>query len=436
MNTEHELAILALGIAEIFAQEAVSPEIAASLRRLLPPATSLRCAMLGSFHVYRLCTAHWWYLLTSVPSSILSSPDEYRASIRCGAGLFVTEDLLRAGHSMLSLVSLKRSLAGLAMQQGRPLTVHLPHASAIAGATTLLIALPIAIRPLHNIQCAPLQIGAFLMGARGSVSAPQLQELERLAATAGPAFVSLALPRLSSLAHILPLKSSDEEAFLSEDDWEGLPLGRVDLAARTSMDGDGETRRCLHDICVGREGPFNDTEDALDDDHEPINVIDNPAQSPLPNKNSLGQRCGPRSRLEELLSIRPNPSASECDVVLGPFPRRMFVLAVPLWAVAIVAPRWHALSALAILLVLSATFTYMSVSKACRSPRLINVLSRLGLAVGLVWGLTRFGYGRLEARLPKLCLEGTVAGVLVCGVGGCTLYILLSRIFENLNFGP
>jgi hypothetical protein len=48
-----------------------------------------------------------------------------RASLRCGTGLFVTDNLLQPGPFTLSVVSLNNSLAGMAMKQGEPVSIDL-----------------------------------------------------------------------------------------------------------------------------------------------------------------------------------------------------------------------------------------------------------------------------------------------------------------------
>lgn len=47
-------------------------------------------------------------------------PPRRRLALRCGKGLFVTEDLLRPGPYALALVSLQSSMAGAAMKEGLP----------------------------------------------------------------------------------------------------------------------------------------------------------------------------------------------------------------------------------------------------------------------------------------------------------------------------
>lgn len=183
--------ILAISVAECFGSESVSQELATSLRKVLPDALFLR------------------------------------ATVRCGSGLFVTDDLLRPGYSMVSLVSLKYSLAGLAMKQGRPLTVRLPSGSSSFGAaapTRIVACAPISIPPPAGANYAPLQVGALLVGSPGDLSVNIKAGLSRLAGMAGPALLTIGLSRVQHLSHLLSLRDADAEYIGLEEDLQDLPI--------------------------------------------------------------------------------------------------------------------------------------------------------------------------------------------------------------------
>lgn len=190
-NIDSTFGILAMSIAECFGSEAVSVELASSLTKLLPQATFLR------------------------------------ASIRCGTGLFVTDDLLRPGYSMVSLVSLKYSLAGLAMKQGTALTVRLPPGSNSFGnvvPTRIVACVPAAVAPPQGTAYRPLQIGALLVGSSGELTPELKNGIARLATASGPALLTIGLGKVQHLSHLLSLRDADAEYIGAEEDLQDLPL--------------------------------------------------------------------------------------------------------------------------------------------------------------------------------------------------------------------
>jgi hypothetical protein len=128
---------------------------------------------------------------------------------------------------MVSLVSLKYSLAGLAMKQGRPLTVRLPSGSSSFGAaapTRTVACAPISIPPPTNASYAPLQVGALLVGSPGDLSVHIKAGLSRLAGMAGPALLTIGLSRVQHLSHLLSLRDADAEYIGLEEDLQDLPI--------------------------------------------------------------------------------------------------------------------------------------------------------------------------------------------------------------------
>jgi len=128
---------------------------------------------------------------------------------------------------MVTLVSLKYSLAGLAMKQGRPLTVRLPSGSSSFGAaapTRIVACAPISISPPAGANYAPLQVGAFLVGSPGNLNDNLKAGLSRLSGMAGPALLTIGLARVQHLSHLLSLRDADAEYIGLEEDLQDLPI--------------------------------------------------------------------------------------------------------------------------------------------------------------------------------------------------------------------
>ena len=149
-----------------------------------------------------------------------------RACIRCGTGLFVTDNLLQSGFSMVTLVSLKYSLAGLAMKQGIPLTVRLPAGSTSFGgtlATRIVACVPAAVPAPPGTAYRPLQVGTILIGSPKELSPGVKSHLAQLASVAGPALLSLGLSQVQHLSELLSLRDADAEYIGAEEDLQDLP---------------------------------------------------------------------------------------------------------------------------------------------------------------------------------------------------------------------
>ena len=128
---------------------------------------------------------------------------------------------------MVSLVSLKYSLAGLAMKQGTALTVRLPPGSTSFGAvapTRLAACVPVAVAPPQGTSYRPLQIGALLVGCSGEITPELKNGLARLAAASGPALLTIGLAKVQHLGHLLSLRDADAEYIGAEEDLQDLPL--------------------------------------------------------------------------------------------------------------------------------------------------------------------------------------------------------------------
>lgn len=229
---EGVLETAAAGIGAAFGTGAVSPTLAAALRSLLPDALFLR------------------------------------ASLRCGAGLFVSDDLLQPGQNELSVVSLKNSLAGLAMAQQQPVVVATPPATA-APAAAQVVCMPVALAPADADAAAaqaavfsaalaagdggspaasggqqeaasrPVYVGALMLGFphTGSLPAPLAQALQALATAAAPYLLLLGLTKAADMADLLRLRAADCICCGGEEDeLQDLPLEacRPQLSPRSS----------------------------------------------------------------------------------------------------------------------------------------------------------------------------------------------------------
>ena len=153
-----------------------------------------------------------------------------RAAVRCGTGLFVTDDLLRTGYSMVSLVSLRHSLAGMAMKQGQAFQMRVPNFGSPAvtwgpAATRTVACVPITIAAPGGTDMRPLQVGAFLLGCTAApVDAPLGAGIERLASAAGPALLTVRLGRVKHFAYLLSLRDHDLHFVGAEEDMQDLPV--------------------------------------------------------------------------------------------------------------------------------------------------------------------------------------------------------------------
>lgn len=197
--------------------------------------------------------------------------------MRCGTGLFVSGDLLRPGPIELSVVSLRHSMAGLAMAQGQPIVVTAP-ATGGAGAARQVLCLPVALQPTSSsgsntgqpsgsssdrgqqssnsssdrgqqsggssdtgqqasagsISAAapPLYVGAFMVGAAAEDGAqpapPRLWAgLQALAGVTAPYLLILGLTLAEQMGELLRLRGAEAAACGSdgeEDALQDVPL--------------------------------------------------------------------------------------------------------------------------------------------------------------------------------------------------------------------
>jgi hypothetical protein len=165
-------------------------------------------------------------------------------SLRCGTGLFVTDDLLQQGHTLISVVSLRNSLAGVAMKQGRPLLIPLFPFTPSATATVACV--PVSVPAPDGTGYRPLYVGALMVGtAGGGVSAPLAAGLASLSRRLGPALLTVGLASVQHLAHLLSLRDQDAALFGEEEELQDLPAD-VPRPARTPATADDPFTQPLH----------------------------------------------------------------------------------------------------------------------------------------------------------------------------------------------
>ncbi len=156
--------------------------------------------------------------------------------MRCGTGLFISGDLLCPGPIELSLVSLRNSMAGLAMARRQPVVVTAPVAGA-AGSARQVVCLPVALHPTSNgsdggqptspssthDSCPPLYVGALMVGAGaagGSVqpAPPDLWAgLQALAGAVAPYLLLLGLEQAEQMGDLLRLGSAEALSCSSDE---------------------------------------------------------------------------------------------------------------------------------------------------------------------------------------------------------------------------
>ncbi|KAL4443266.1 hypothetical protein ABPG75_011003 [Micractinium tetrahymenae] len=196
----------------------------------LEAAAAALAASLGTQQVSSNCAA--------ALQTLLPGAEFLRASVRCGTGLFVSDDLLRPGPILLSVASLRRSMAGLAMAQRQPVVVAVPGGGA-SGTARQVLCLPVALQPTASggscggSQLAsadstqpgdpPLYVGALMVGsaaADGMQLAPgQLWAgLQALADAAAPYLLLLGLAQAEQMGELLRLRAADTLSCSGEED--------------------------------------------------------------------------------------------------------------------------------------------------------------------------------------------------------------------------
>lgn len=196
------------------------------------------------------------------------------------------------------MVSLKNSLAGLAMAQQQPVVVATPAATA-APAAAQVVCMPVALAPADAHAAAaqaavfsaaqaaggggspsasggqqeaasrPVYVGALMLGFphTGSLPAPLAQALQALAAAAAPYLLLLGLTKAADMADLLRLRAADCICCGGEEDeLQDLPLEacRPQLSPRSSGGSAG-----------GTASPFADKAGSLE--HSPAAELDEAA---------------------------------------------------------------------------------------------------------------------------------------------------------------
>lgn len=128
---------------------------------------------------------------------------------------------------MVTLVSLKHSLAGLAMKQGSPLHMATPTSGTWPGCspTRLVAVVPVTIHTPEGQSYKPLHLGALILGSTcGQLSDHQRIGIAKLAAASAPAFLTVGFPRLQHVSHLMHLRDRDALYIGAEEPMQDLPV--------------------------------------------------------------------------------------------------------------------------------------------------------------------------------------------------------------------
>lgn len=198
-TTHEDLRSVSLSIAETFANDSTTSELATSLHKLFP-------------------AVHF-----------------VRASLRSGSGLFVTDNLLHQGRSMTNLVSFRNSLSAECMELGGMVMLSVPGAAygleQVAGNQISIAAVP-AIS--HGKS-----IGAIIVGASsGSLEGKVLDDLHALAENLGEVLELVGQWNVSHMSDLLALREQDSEVFGAEEPLQDLPMSvKIPFGARREASG-------------------------------------------------------------------------------------------------------------------------------------------------------------------------------------------------------
>jgi len=129
---------------------------------------------------------------------------------------------------MLSIVSLKHSLAGIAMKEAHPVQLLIPAGAASTqpgpASSRVVACVPVFIPPPEAETYKPLAVGALLFGAVEEIPGPLGVGILKLAGASGPALFTVGLGRVKHLSHLLSLRDHDAEYVGAQEDMQDLPL--------------------------------------------------------------------------------------------------------------------------------------------------------------------------------------------------------------------
>jgi hypothetical protein len=148
--------------------------------------------------------------------------------------VFVTSNLFKPGPASLTLVSLRKSLCGIAMNSCRPIMVR-------AGSESMHVCCaPVTVAPPNGTTYAPLQVGALMGGVTASEAWSTQGYFLQLASACGPAFLNVALVNVERFSHFLSLRDSDAQSLEVEEEYQDLPSDLSAYPAEFDLDSPAE----------------------------------------------------------------------------------------------------------------------------------------------------------------------------------------------------
>jgi len=191
-SSSSHLEDLALSIAKCFGDECISKDLAEGVKALFPGAEFVR------------------------------------VSLRSGTGLFVTDNLLQEGYSMINLVSLKNSLSAHCMKLGSLLELKIPDGFAYEcdqEDKARVIGIAPAPVPSDRTGSGEHYIGTLIVG----MTTTQLDEvtmdrIQSLGDALGESLMTVGVSNVSHLAHLLSIRDQDSQFIGAEEALQDLPL--------------------------------------------------------------------------------------------------------------------------------------------------------------------------------------------------------------------
>ena len=191
-SSSSHLEELALSIAKSFGDECISRDLAEGVKALFPDAEFVR------------------------------------VSLRSGTGLFVTDNLLQEGYSMISLVSLKNSLSAHCMKLGSMLELKIPDGFAYEcdqEDKARVIGIAPAPVPCDRNDSPEHFIGTLIVGMRTSqLDEVTMDRIQSLGDALGESLLTVGVSNVSHLAHLLSIRDQDSQFIGAEEALQDLPL--------------------------------------------------------------------------------------------------------------------------------------------------------------------------------------------------------------------
>ena len=229
-SSSSHLEELALSIAKSFGDECISRDLAEGVKALFPDAEFVR------------------------------------VSLRSGTGLFVTDNLLQEGYSMINLVSLKNSLSAHCMKLGSMLELKIPDGFAYeCDQEDKARVIGIAPAPVPSDRTGSVEhfIGTLIVGMKTTqLDEVTMDRIQSLGDALGESLLTVGVSNVSHLAHLLSIRDQDSQFIGAEEALQDLPLDvpRPCCLMNSSEDSGLET---AIDVGVDAEEQSSDDEFSL-----------------------------------------------------------------------------------------------------------------------------------------------------------------------------